>query len=59
MAKKNEKSTDTMASARNGARKTKRPYHRPQLIVYGRVADLTGSKTASGFDSGHKKTGPL
>jgi hypothetical protein len=54
-----KKDTHIAASERSDKRKIKRAYHTPKLIVYGRVADLTASKSASGFDSNHKKTGFL
>ena len=54
-----KKNTHIAPSERSDGRKTKRPYHAPKLIVYGRVADLTASKAASGHDSSSKKTGSL
>jgi hypothetical protein len=56
---KNQENVRKKTSNRSDGRKTKSPYHRPQLIVYGGVAELTASKIASGFDHNHKKTGPL
>ena len=51
------KQTPTKAPDGGGASKTKRAYHSPELIEYGRIADLTASKSGSGTDYNHNKTG--
>lgn len=50
------KQTPTKAPDGGGASKTKRAYHSPQLIEYGRIADLTAAKNTSGHDYSGKKT---
>lgn len=41
----------------NEREKTKAPYERPQLVVYGSVRNLTGGSTSSESDAGMSSDG--
>jgi hypothetical protein len=31
---------------------TKKPYHKPEVIIYGNIREITGNVGAKGFDDG-------